>query len=104
MTEASSSEVEANADAKAVKGPPPTAVRLREELTKLVVADLLGPKGGDEEEVDESRVSDRYVLGMLAPKRPGRAAQMTAKRNRRPHRPIRCSRLRWGSRSPWPRE
>jgi hypothetical protein len=75
MTEASSSEVEANADAKAVKGPPPTAVRLREELTKLVVADLLGPKGGDEEEVDESRVSDRYVLGMLAPKRQGQAQE-----------------------------
>ncbi len=46
--------------------PPPNAIR--EELKKLVLADLLGPAGGPEEEVAESRVKDRYLVGMLAPR------------------------------------
>lgn len=40
---------------------------LRAELEELVLRDLLGPADGPEEEVDESRVSDRYLVGMLAP-------------------------------------
>lgn len=48
---------------------PPAAARIREELEALVLADLLGPAGGPEEEVDEPRVSDRYCIGMLAPRR-----------------------------------
>ncbi len=47
--------------------PSPTA--LRAELEDLVVRELLGPAGGAEEEVDESRVSDRYLVGILAPRR-----------------------------------
>lgn len=45
----------------------PTPYELREELQKLVLADLLGPAGGEEEEVDERNVRDRYLVGMLAP-------------------------------------
>ncbi len=45
---------------------------LRTELHKMVVADLLGPAGGEEETVDEATVRSRYVVGMLAPK--GQAA------------------------------
>jgi hypothetical protein len=44
--------------------PSPTAVR--EELVELVLADLLGPLGGDDEEFAESP-TDRYLLGRLAP-------------------------------------
>lgn len=47
----------------------PSAVHLRAELEDLVVKDLLGPAGGANEEVDESRVSDRYLVGILAPRR-----------------------------------
>lgn len=42
---------------------------LRAELEDLVIKDLLGPAGGPDEEVDEPRVSDRYLVGTLAPKR-----------------------------------
>lgn len=55
--------------------PPPTVVSpvqaaaLREQLVDMVRADLLGPAGGPNEEVGESHVSDRYIVGMLAPRR-----------------------------------
>jgi hypothetical protein len=35
----------------------------------MVSLDLLGPVGGPEEEADEQSVRDRYLVGMLAPKR-----------------------------------
>jgi hypothetical protein len=35
----------------------------------MVLKHLLGPVGGPEEEVDEPSVRDRYLVGMLAPKR-----------------------------------
>lgn len=47
---------------------PPSSNAIREELKKLVLDDLVGPAGGPEEEVAESRVKDRYLVGMLAPK------------------------------------
>jgi len=47
---------------------PPSPNGIREELKKRVVADLLGPAGGPAEEVAESRVKDRYLVGMPAPK------------------------------------
>jgi hypothetical protein len=42
----------------------------RDELTQMVVRDLLGPAGGDEEELNqwEDHVYQRYLIGMLAPK------------------------------------
>lgn len=48
---------------------PPSQHQIREELEQLVDADLLGPAGGPEEEVAERQVSERYVTGMLAPRR-----------------------------------
>ena len=48
---------------------PPSATEIRDELERTVIADLLGPAGGPEEEVAERRVSERYLVGMLAPSR-----------------------------------
>lgn len=42
--------------------------RLRAELEDLVAKELLGPRGGPDEEVTEGRLQDRYLVGMLAPK------------------------------------
>ncbi len=47
----------------------PSATRIREELEQMVLKDLLGPVGGPEEEIAEPSVRDRYLVGMLAPKR-----------------------------------
>ncbi len=43
---------------------------LRDALTEMVVADLMGPAGGSEEELDqrEDHVYKRYLVGMLAPR------------------------------------
>jgi len=46
----------------------PSASVIREELNEAVLRDLLGPAGGDSEEVTENNVRDRYLVGMLAPK------------------------------------
>src|SRR3954462_11201717 len=50
--------------------PAVTPHAIRDELTGMVVHDLLGPAGGPEEELDvrEDRVTGRYLVGMLAPK------------------------------------
>lgn len=50
--------------------PPITPHAIRDELTAMVVHDLLGPAGGPDEELDqrEDRVTGRYLVGMLAPK------------------------------------
>ena len=47
----------------------PIPAALRRELEALVVGDLLGPAGGDEETLpgERTRVRDRYLVGMLAP-------------------------------------
>ena len=49
---------------------PATPHDIRDELTIMVVNDLLGPAGGNEEELDqrEDRAVGRYVVGLLAPK------------------------------------
>jgi len=44
-------------------------MKIREELEQMVVADLLGPVGGPDEEVVERTVQDRYLVGVLAPRR-----------------------------------
>jgi len=47
----------------------PTPAALRSELEDLIVRDLLGPIGGEVERIPgNERVSDWYVLGMLAPR------------------------------------
>src|SRR2546427_6994925 len=50
--------------------PPVTPSAIRDELTEMVVKDLLGPAGGPDEELDqrEDRVTGRYLVGMLAPR------------------------------------
>jgi hypothetical protein len=47
----------------------PSPTKIREELERMVLKDLLGPVGGAEEEIAEPSVRDRYLVGMLAPKR-----------------------------------
>jgi hypothetical protein len=46
---------------------PPSANQIRQELQDLILRDLLGPAGGEEEIIDEGYVHDRYILGLLAP-------------------------------------
>jgi hypothetical protein len=46
----------------------PSAPRVRGELDRLVRLELQGPAGGPDEEVDESSIKDRYLVGMLAPR------------------------------------
>jgi len=50
---------------------PPPANEIRDELQRLVLEDLLGPKDGPEEELPhfEDRVKERYIVGVLAPKK-----------------------------------
>lgn len=47
----------------------PSPMKIRDELEAMVLADLLGPVGGPTEEIVEPKVGDRYLVGMLAPKR-----------------------------------
>ncbi|MEJ7637266.1 MAG: hypothetical protein WKF75_04560, partial [Singulisphaera sp.] len=42
---------------------------LRAELEAMVLGDLLGPAGGQDEELTERTVRDRYLVGVLAPSR-----------------------------------
>jgi hypothetical protein len=48
---------------------PPLPGAIRDELTDMVIRDLLGPAGGPEEELSqfEDHVYGRYLVGMLAP-------------------------------------
>jgi hypothetical protein len=48
---------------------PPSQADIRRELEDLVCNDLHGPKGGATEELIERSVRDRYLIGMLAPRR-----------------------------------
>ena len=45
----------------------PTGAVIRDELHRLVLADLHGPLGGETEEFGNERPTDRYVVGRLAP-------------------------------------
>lgn len=49
----------------------PSHTEIRAELEAMVIGDLLGPAGGDSEELTERTVRDRYVVGVLAPSRSG---------------------------------
>lgn len=48
--------------------------QLRAELEAMILGDLLGPAGGENEELVERSVRDRYLVGVLAPSRSGAAA------------------------------
>jgi hypothetical protein len=52
-----------------ILGSIPSPMHIRDELETMLLNDLLGPVGGPEEEIDEQSVRDRYLVGMLAPKR-----------------------------------
>ncbi len=58
----------------ATLNPPALATKtpraIRDELTEMVIRDLLGPAGGPDEELDqfEDHAYQRYLVGMLAPK------------------------------------
>lgn len=43
-------------------------VALRAMLEEMVLADLRGPAGGPDEELTESNVHDRYLVGVMAPR------------------------------------
>jgi hypothetical protein len=47
---------------------PPHLADIRAEMEKLVERDLLGPHDGPREELYERKVSERYLVGVLAPK------------------------------------
>ena len=49
----------------------PAPMALRAELEDLIRKELLGPAGGEDEELPRelNSVRDRYLLGMLAPRR-----------------------------------
>jgi hypothetical protein len=51
---------------------------LRAELEAMVLGDLLGPAGGEDEELTERTVRDRYLVGVLAPSRSATSAKQTA--------------------------
>jgi len=48
---------------------PPTPSELRAELESAIIKDLYGPAGGEYEEVDEARMSERYLVGVIAPQK-----------------------------------
>ena len=49
----------------------PSYHQLRAELEAMVLGDLLGPAGCEDEELTERTVRDRYLVGVLAPSRSG---------------------------------
>jgi hypothetical protein len=56
---------EASEPARVLAQPTPAAIR--DELQRLVIADLHGPLGGEYEEFGREAPTDRYLLGRLAP-------------------------------------
>ena len=56
----------------------PSQHQLRAELEAMVLGDLLGPAGGEAEELTERTVRDRYLVGILAPSRSSGAAAKPA--------------------------
>ncbi|MEX1028172.1 MAG: helicase, partial [Candidatus Paceibacterota bacterium] len=57
---------------------PPSSAEIRAELEAMVVGDLLGPAGGESEELTERTVRDRYIVGVLAPSRAGAPSDTAA--------------------------
>jgi hypothetical protein len=47
--------------------PMPSQHQIRADLEAMVLGDLLGPAGGESEELTERTVRDRYLVGVLAP-------------------------------------
>ncbi|MDY0167607.1 MAG: DISARM system helicase DrmA [Thermoguttaceae bacterium] len=56
----------------------PSPMQLRAELEGMVTKDLLGPAESADEELDERSVRDRYLVGVLAPRRQAARPQSEA--------------------------
>jgi hypothetical protein len=56
--------------------PLPSQHQIRAEIEAMVMGDLLGPAGGESEELTENDLRDRYLVGVLAP---GRAPDISPK-------------------------
>ena len=54
----------------------PPVYEIRRQLEEIIVKDLLGPAGGKIEEFDEDAVSERYLVGQIAPQRRRRGAEV----------------------------
>jgi len=66
LTENNSSS-DANATKSILSKRIPSAYDIRAELEDAILKDLRGPVQGEEEEVEEDSVQDRYLVGLLAP-------------------------------------
>lgn len=58
---------EPEAPTRVLAGAIPSLAAMRDALVGDVLRDLLGPAGGADEEIDEQRASERYLVGVLAP-------------------------------------
>ena len=65
----------------------PSDLELRSRLIELAMNDLLGPAGGDREEISERNVRDRYLVGVLAPSNWSHASPSKAKGVKEPAPP-----------------
>ena len=54
----------------------------------MVVGDLLGPVGGESEELTERTVRDRYIVGVLAPARSGESGVESGEKDSAQHSPL----------------
>ncbi len=66
---------------------PPSDLELRSRLIDLAMNDLLGPAGGEREEIGERNVRDRYLVGVLAPANWAQASKGKASGVREPAKP-----------------
>src|SRR5258708_38954783 len=57
---------------------PPSPLQLRDELEAKVLKELLGPAGGEAEEIIESP-GTRYLVGVLAPRKRAKASAAPAR-------------------------
>lgn len=63
---------------EATKATTPSQHQIRAELEAMVLGDLLGPAGGESEELTERTVRDRYLVGVIAPSRSANAVARSA--------------------------
>ena len=59
----------------------PSPMQTRAEFAEMVVKDLLGPAESAAEELDGRSVRDRYLVGVLVPRRQGAQPQLATERD-----------------------
>jgi len=77
----------------------PSDIQLRGKLEEMVAADLLGPAEGENEELVERNVRDRYLVGVLTPPPNGPERQRRLRRARRMKKPSHLS-IHWPKAGP----